>query len=630
MNTFRTVPGHRAVRHGRPVVEALEARNLLSFVSVTPDPTFGQCGTSIELLQGLPSSSYPNVVVGQYPLASGKILEVIRAAKPTATGGRRSDCFSLFVRLNSDGSPDASFGNGGQVPGNTDAGYPDSFDVYASALQPDGKVLLVGSSGRRPVSGPPRLTVERANPDGSLDDGFHYDGPALGFSDGISSGIAVSADGRIAVATSVPSKSPQGLDGFSPAFLRLNPDGSLDHDFGPKHDGTSVLDVYSNSLQAPFPFANNLAFSGDRIVAAETVGNPVLVSRLDASGLLDPTFGSGGFASNNALSFFSSRAMAIDPQGRILLAGDSDYDPDTFHSTPPRHMVLARFDASGLPDPGFSTGDQPGLVAVTFGSRRSTAMALSFQSGGKILVAGGVGAADGRWDLATARLDDNGTLDPSFGPGGTAITATEIFANGSTSPSTFAFDPAGKILEARCGTDDEDRPVNVVHRFRVADTTPPTVTRFGRVARQGRTLRMALTFSEPMDPAGAGRTSSYQLLYTGRDGKLGTCDDRVVRLRKAAYDVSTRTTTLTPRNPPAMSGWYRLTAYASRLTDLAGNPLAGQGNGVPGKDYEKFFRNRLAPVVRGCLVGGYGIGAAPGGGRRCPTAAPSPPNRPET
>src|SRR5690606_20028506 len=92
----------------------------------------------------------------------GKIVVVGSVSRPQMN-------FAL-VRLNADGSPDPSFGTAGlveadQVPGKSDV-------AMAVALQPDGKLIVVGDAGNQWV-------VSRCNADGTPDSTFGTGGRVL-------------------------------------------------------------------------------------------------------------------------------------------------------------------------------------------------------------------------------------------------------------------------------------------------------------------------------------------------------------------------------------------------------------------------------------------------------------------
>src|SRR5262249_52953731 len=82
-----------------------------------------------------------------------------------------SDHITVAARYNFDGSLDASFGSGGIATSGTGSTL-----IYGSgmALQPDGKIVVVGTDYVVPVS-----KVARYNADGSLDATFGNNGKAV-------------------------------------------------------------------------------------------------------------------------------------------------------------------------------------------------------------------------------------------------------------------------------------------------------------------------------------------------------------------------------------------------------------------------------------------------------------------
>jgi Bacterial Ig-like domain len=108
---------------------------------------------------------------------------------------------------------------------------------------------------------------------------------------------------------------------------------------------------------------------------------------------------------------------------------------------------------------------------------------------------------------------------------------------------------------------------------------------------------VVLTFSEALGPASAVNLSNYRLVTAGRDKKFGTKDDKVIALRSATYNPTTRKVTLVPRKKLAVSVKYRLTANgtsASGVEDLAGNLLDGNHDGRVSGNYVDIFK--LAPA----------------------------------
>jgi uncharacterized delta-60 repeat protein len=165
-----------------------------------------------------------------------------------------------------------------------------------------------------------------------------------------------------------------------------------------------------------------------------------------APGQLDPSFGVGGTVVTEFPSSYSgARAVAIQADGRIVAAGFA-HTNDSIISD----FALTRYDTNGVLDPTFGTG---GRVRTDFGGRFDEALALAAQPDGKIVVAGSSSDASGS-DMAVARYNSDGTLDPSFDGDGTALvdfgseasaravhcsrTAGSCWRDGSHSPSVAA------------------------------------------------------------------------------------------------------------------------------------------------------------------------------------------------
>jgi hypothetical protein len=107
-----------------------------------------------------------------------------------------------------------------------------------------------------------------------------------------------------------------------------------------------------------------------------------------------------------------------------------------------------------------------------------------------------------------------------------------------------------------------------------------------------------LRFDEDLDPVRATDLAGYRLVDAGRDGRLGTRDDRSIALRQATYDPATRSVTLLPSRRLALQGNHLLVVSgrgATALTDRAGNPLDGDGDGQAGGDLVRLVnRSTLA------------------------------------
>ncbi len=147
------------------------------------------------------------------------------------------------ARLNADGSLDTTFNPGSGVRS----------IVYAVAVQPDGRIVIVG--GFTTFNGVARNGVARLNADGSLDGSLQAD---LNFGpNGTVIVAAVQPDGRIVIVGGFTTFNGVARNGVA----RLNADGSLDTAFDPgagvNHTGKSKTQWCSpmtgSSLSASSP-----------------------------------------------------------------------------------------------------------------------------------------------------------------------------------------------------------------------------------------------------------------------------------------------------------------------------------------------------------------------------------------
>src|SRR5262249_56712950 len=101
--------------------------------------------------------------------------------------------------------------------------------------------------------------------------------------------------------------------------------------------------------------------------------------------------------------------------GKIVAAGEANVNGgDSF--------AVVRYNTNGTLDAGFGTGGKA-TTAFSCGPGCSFAQAFSVavQPDGRI-VAAGYASTGGAFDFALARYNSNGTLDTSFGSGGTVTT----------------------------------------------------------------------------------------------------------------------------------------------------------------------------------------------------------------
>jgi len=150
------------------------------------------------------------------------------------------DGFGAFLlRLNPDGTPDASFGSGGKVlvPRTSAAAY------YAATFLPDGRIVVGGNVVNNNNTD---LLVARYHPDGTLDTSFGTGGFTVlnpGNTHETVYDIKLQPDGKLVLAIAVGTTRT--------GVCRLNPDGSLDQGFhcGTVHQGPGAGSMGALALQ---------------------------------------------------------------------------------------------------------------------------------------------------------------------------------------------------------------------------------------------------------------------------------------------------------------------------------------------------------------------------------------------
>ncbi|GAB3049947.1 hypothetical protein GCM10027053_06070 [Intrasporangium mesophilum] len=143
---------------------------------------------------------------------------------------------------------------------------------------------------------------------------------------------------------------------------------------------------------------------GKIVVVGEADGDFVVVRYLP-DGAFDTSFGVGGRQVTDFGGMDVATAVAIQGDGRIVVAGGTHGPPTPTNPAPAWDFALERLNADGSLDTGFS-GDA--RQTTDFGAD-DRANALALQGDGRIVLGGGSGS-----DFALARFNPDGSLDSSF------------------------------------------------------------------------------------------------------------------------------------------------------------------------------------------------------------------------
>jgi uncharacterized delta-60 repeat protein len=249
--------------------------------------------------------------------------------------------------------------------------------------------------------------------------------------------------------------------------------GRLDATFG---SGGKVLTSVPGAINA---MANAITLQNDGkiIVAGELgVSADIGLVRYNTNGTLDTGFGSSGIAQANILNGVLSSAIGVRvlPTTGEILAGGTIYtllNPGAFIG-----LGVVRFNPNGSTDTTFGTA---GIVqTLAFGASECGGTAFALQPDGKILLAGGCtkGTSPNLISFSTiARYTANGSLDTTFGTGGTAVLAE--------APAAITLQSDGKILVAGGGT---------VSRYNTNGSIDSSFGIFGSLGALGSVAAIAL------------------------------------------------------------------------------------------------------------------------------------------
>ena len=280
------------------------------------DPTFGS--------GGIVTTSFPGQGSFAFSLAlqtDGKIIAAGTDFVNFSSNDSSNTDFGL-ERYNPDGTPDPTFGRGGQVTTDFD-GFND--DAFAVLIQPDGKIVAVGSA-KNPANFYDFAAV-RYLANGTIDRTFGSAGKVrTDFGDhnfDRARSAALQPDGKIVAAGFAISQ-----NGLSQNFAlaRYEANGVLDPTFN--NDGITQIDFGSCCQSARSVLLQN---DGKIITVgypdSESSDGDFLLARLSTNGTLDTTFGIGGKvrASLGDLNDGATGAL-LQPDGKIVAVG--------FHPTP--------------------------------------------------------------------------------------------------------------------------------------------------------------------------------------------------------------------------------------------------------------------------------------------------------
>ncbi len=434
-----------AIQTDGKIVVAGHSSGKFAVVRYNPDGSLDAgFGTAGKVITTLPGFALAEAVAIQ---TDGKIILVGWCDSPSKYA---------VVRYNADGSPDSSFGTGGQavIPvGTTAVGGL----AHAVAVQTDGKIIVAGDVGvDMGQSVPSRFSAVRLTANGALDSSFGTGGKVV---TAITAGgnskiydVIVQPDGKI-VASGVNDMPPSGSD---TAIVRYNPDGSPDSSFGAGGIVTTRVGTVASIGEAVNIQANGkIIVAGSSYSGSAAERNDFGALRLNADGTLDFSFGTGG----KVITPIGSREdqvrdALIQPDGKIIVVGHSENAAAGFNEdfalvryqgdSATVHRAPFDFDGDGKTDIGifrasdgswwYSRSSDDGFRVFSFGTGTDLITPGDFTGDGKADLAV-FRPSEGVWFIQ--RSEDNSFFSFPFGASGDIPAPADYDGDGKTDAAVY-------------------------------------------------------------------------------------------------------------------------------------------------------------------------------------------------
>ncbi len=268
---------------------------------------------------------------------------------------------------------------------------------------------------------------------GQLDLGFGIGGKvttSFGNLGDLANSVAIQSDGKIVV---TGHSFLSGVN-YAIALTRYNPNGSLDTTFDVDGKVTTSIGTLGQDLG----LSTAIQSDGKILVGGSSRGainnDDFALIRYNSNGSLDTSFDNDGKVTTSIGIYHEiGRSIAIQTDGKIIIAGES-------LNTTGYDFALVRYNTNGSLD---TTFDTDGKVTTSFGNFHDNPSAITIQSDGKILVAGG--SNNGNDFFAIARYNIDGSLDTTFDIDGKITTAIGL---GNAYATSIAIQSNGKIVVA--------------------------------------------------------------------------------------------------------------------------------------------------------------------------------------
>jgi uncharacterized delta-60 repeat protein len=278
---------------------------------------------------------------------------------------------------------------------------------------------------------------------GDLDPTFGTAGTVMtdiNHSTDLANAVAVQSDGKLVVIGETYKNNDYTGEDF--VVTRYNADGTLDTTFG---RGGKVRTDFPGLAAVPSSVViqadGKILVAGGAFPLFTFLGNFELV-RYNPNGSLDRSFGTGGIVTTTFPEGSYASDVAVQSDGKIIAAGTLfvNFIPGESSDT---DFALARYNADGTPDASFGNGGQ---VSTDFNGLEDDAFSVLIQPDGKIVAVGSANNPASFYDFAAVRYLSNGTIDTTFGVAGKV--QTDFGDQNFDRARSAALQPDGRIVAA--------------------------------------------------------------------------------------------------------------------------------------------------------------------------------------
>lgn len=335
----------------------------------------------------------------------------------------------------------------------------------------------------------------------------------------------------------------------------------------------------------PEPFTNLTQPDIDRLAAGSSAG-----------GSIQAQFQGAGAGSNGMVSVRGSDGATVD----IYTIGIGDYPTESFRAIAAANRgeyfsaaratnvvgaILAAVDqlrptsadlAATLTGPAAGQAGTYTAKITNLGPDAATGaqLIIHLPAGANLLALESPGASLSR---------DGDVVTAAFGDLAVGESRTVQVTLAAAAPEKFAL--SAFALSSRFDTNS----TNNLAALTPATAPTTTITDVGAITRRGRVSALTLLFSGAVSTAGVADPIHYRVVDLGRDGRLGTRDDRAITVRSVTFDATSRTAELILARRAAPGRQLQIfvdpRGGSSGMVDRRGQLLDGDANQAPGDPF---------------------------------------------